>query len=97
MKKLIRDKIPDLIKSQGRDCNFYIADRREFSTHLSEKLREEVEEFIQTPCIEELADILEVVYALSEENKFRMEEIESAREEKMKKLGGFKNRVILIY
>ncbi len=65
--KLVRDKIPQIIRSKGLEPLIYAADSDEYDTRLRDKLREEVEEFIASDSdLEELADVLEVVYVLAE-------------------------------
>ena len=57
--KLVRDKIPDIIKENGKKCKYHVADHSEYKASLYEKMREELDEFIDTPCYEEAADIYE--------------------------------------
>ena len=47
--KLVRDNIPDIINSDGKDCKYHYAGEEEFKTYLFEKLREELVEFIEKP------------------------------------------------
>ena len=42
--KLVRDNIPDIINSTGKECKFHYAGEEEFKTYLFEKLREELGE-----------------------------------------------------
>ena len=93
--KLIRDKIPEIIKQKGQTPITHIATDNEYKKKLYEKLIEETDEFIEKPNIEELADILEVIYSISELNNIKREELELLRTEKTKKRGSFKNHIIL--
>jgi predicted house-cleaning noncanonical NTP pyrophosphatase (MazG superfamily) len=62
--KLVRDKIPQIIRSKGLEPVIYTASTEEYSARLRDKLQEEVDEFIVSDSDpEELADILEVLYA----------------------------------
>ena len=63
--KLVRDDIPDIIESTGKKCKYHTADPEEYYEKLKEKLLEEVQEFLLTPNVEELADIEEVIYSIS--------------------------------
>ena len=93
--KLVRDLIPDLIAAQGEKPNIRILDDAEYRDCLSRKLDEEVQEFHKENNLEELADILEVVYALAEINGGR-EELERIHREKHDARGGFSKRIFLI-
>ena len=93
--KLVRDLIPDLIAAQGEKPNIRILDDAEYRDCLSRKLDEEVQEFHKENNLEELADILEVVYALAEINGGR-EELERLYSKKHEARGGFDKRIFLI-
>ena len=93
--KLVRDLIPDLIAAQGEKPNIRMLDDAEYRDCLSRKLDEEVQEFHKENNLEELADILEVVYALAEINGGR-EELERIYTKKHKARGGFSKRIFLI-
>lgn len=93
--KLVRDKIPEIIEKNGKKSHCHIADEKEYLETLKAKINEEVEEFYETPCIEEMADILEVLRALGDHYGFSEDEIEKARLEKNRKRGAFKKRIIL--
>ena len=93
--KLIRDRIPEIIEKDGGTAITHIADDEEYWTKLKEKLREEVDEFLKENNKEELADILEVVYAIRDFLKVDGEELESLRKGKAEKRGAFKEKIIL--
>lgn len=93
--KLVRDKIPEHIRSKGEQAHVHIADDQEYWLKLKEKLVEECAEFSRDENQEELADIFEVLQAIIEAKKFDMKEIEKIRIEKLEKRGGFKNKIIL--
>ena len=61
--KLVRDKIPQIIEESGRSCEYHVASHDEYKTRLYEKMREELDEFIEAPCEEEAADMYEVLQA----------------------------------
>ena len=67
----------------------------EYEEKLKAKLQEEVDEFIKDSNEEELADILEVIYALCDFYKIDKNKLEETRIKKRKKRGGFKNKIIL--
>ena len=93
--KLVRDKIPEVLDAKKIKYTISIAGEIEFEKKLSEKLQEEVDEFNESKDIEELADILEVVYAFADLKKSNKEEIETIRVKKAKERGSFNQRIIL--
>ncbi|MBI2668852.1 nucleoside triphosphate pyrophosphohydrolase [Candidatus Woesearchaeota archaeon] len=93
--KLVRDKIPEIIQRDGKKPIISIADEKEYRLKLREKLQEEVDEFLDSENVEELADILEVVYALADVEKVTTAELEKIREKKEQERGGFRKRIIL--
>ncbi len=95
MSKLIRDKIPEIIKAKGNTCDVYVAEEAEYRERLAAKLREEVEEFLEEEAIEELADVLEVVHALVRAQGSTLEELEAIRSQKKHERGGFEKRLVL--
>lgn len=95
MAKLVRDKIPEIIKKDNIDPVFFVADSEEYYKALIEKLNEEVNEFIESGNIEELADIMEVIYAIAEHKEIDKEKLEKIRLKKAAERGQFKKRFIL--
>jgi len=93
--KLVRDKIPEIIKARGEGVVTHIADDLEYWQKLKEKLQEEVSEFMQAESVEEMADILEVIDAVVDFKKFDKEELQKVKNKKLEVRGGFKNKIIL--
>ena len=93
--KLVRDRIPEIIKQKGKVPITHIADDKEYWQKLKEKLQEEVDEFIKDNNEEELADILEVVYAVCDFRKIDKEKLEILRKKKANERGRFKDKIIL--
>ena len=93
--KLVRDNIPEIIKESGENPITHIAEDEEYEKALMQKLQEEVAEFLENPTKEEIADILEVLYAIVKLKGYKMDEIEKIRQEKVEKRGGFEKRIIL--
>ena len=80
--KLVRDKIPEILTKRNKKFVYHIANKAEYSRKLNEKLLEEVGEFLDDPCIEELADIQEVLFALLEnmgETQSRLSEVQGRK------------------
>ena len=61
--KLVRDKIPEMIEASGKTCETEILSDEEYLQMIDKKLDEELAEYHQEQNIEELADLLEVLYA----------------------------------
>ncbi len=94
--KLVRDRIPEIMMEQnGKAPETHVATEEEYYERLKTKLKEEVAEFCADGNIEELADIMEVVYAISKFNGKEMHELENMRKEKASKRGSFSKRIIL--
>ena len=93
--KLIRDKIPEIIESSGRTPVIRTLDDTEYLTELDRKLNEECAEYQADKNLEELADMLEVIYAIAEARGYSVAELEQVRAEKAAKRGGFKKRIFL--
>ena len=93
--KLVRDKIPEIIKKKGEECKTRIAGDGEYWQKLKEKLQEEIEEFQKDESIEEIADILEVLEAICDYKKFDKEEVDRTKTKKAEERGKFKERIIL--
>jgi|SRR3989344_8016389 len=93
--KLVRDKIPEIIKNNREVPITHIASEDEYWKKLKEKLQEEIDEFMKESNEEELADILEVINAICDFKKINKKELELIRKKKTKERGGFKERIIL--
>lgn len=94
--KLVRDKIPEIIKNNGGECKIRILDDAEYIQMIDKKLDEELSEYHKDQNIEELADLLEVIYAAAEARGYTIEELEDVRVKKADKRGGFKDKILLI-
>ena len=93
--KLVRDKIPDIIKNSGKTCEIRIVSENEKYNLLEDKLKEEVNEYLEDKNLEELADIMEVLFALADSLGYSKEELIKTMEKKREKRGGFKEGIVL--
>ena len=94
--KLVRDKIPQIIKkNEGRSCKTRILNNEEYLIELNKKIQEELAEYLESGEIEELADLEEVLRAILDSKGVSYEEFESIRLEKVNKRGAFKDRIYL--
>jgi len=94
--KLVRDKIPQMIEAQGEKPVTRVLGREEFHAALEQKLREETAEYLESQELSELADILEVVYALCKADGHTLGELTEAYIKKHEARGGFEGRVFLV-
>jgi 8-oxo-dGTP diphosphatase len=98
--KLVRDRIPEIIITQGKTCRTRILDSGEYVTELRTKLYEETAEYLKADsdgqALEELADMLEVIFALAEIHGSDAGALEKIRAAKADQRGGFKDRVFLL-
>ena len=96
--KLVRDNIPEIIKSNGEVPITRILDNDEYKIELERKLLEEYNEVLESfgnNRIEELADMLEVMISIAELENKSLEDVINVCEEKRKKRGGFKKKLYL--
>ena len=93
--KLVRDKIPEIIEKSGKSCEIEFLSDEEYLEMLDKKLDEELAEYHQEQNIEEVADLLEVLYATAKARGYSIEELEQVRVEKQKARGGFDKKVLL--
>lgn len=93
--KLIRDKIPEIIEAKGSKAVIEILDNASFKKYLDTKLAEELKEYQESDSVEELADLVEIIYALLEYKGISMEQFEKIRIAKAEDRGMFKKRLLL--
>ena len=67
------------------------------STRKDAKLDEELAEYHKDQDIEELADLLEVIYAATKARGYNIEDLERIRKEKADKRGTFYEKIFLEY
>ncbi len=93
--KLIRDRIPELLKSRGKEAITEVLSPLDYLDRLHEKLDEELEEYHETCSIEELVDLVEVIYGILDYRCVSREEFEEIRRVKKEKRGSFEKRLLL--
>lgn len=98
--KLVRDKIPHIIRSSGKECRTRILNPDEYKQELRTKLQEELYEYLSAvsdqEALEELADMLEVIRGLAEVHGADAVQLDKLRADKAEVRGGFQERVYLI-
>lgn len=93
--KLVRDKIPEIIKADNCIPVTRILTEKEYINELNIKLQEEMKEYLDDNKVEELADLIEVIYGILDYKKVSLEEFERIRLNKVEKRGAFKDRIFL--
>lgn len=96
--KLVRDNIPEIIKSDGGKFKSHTAKDAEYEKLLLQKLVEESQEAVDSDgfdLAEELADLQEVINAIMKLKEIAPETVEKLRLEKFKERGGFDQRIVL--
>ena len=93
--KLVRDKIPEIIENSGNHCEVEIVSDEVALEYLYKKLNEEVEELLEDKNLEEIADVVEVLFAIGKKYGYSEKDILNKRSEKRKKSGGFEDNIIL--
>jgi len=97
--KLVRDKIPEIIKSNNGEPFYRELNDEEYWEYLLKKDNEELEEVRSALSFEErkkeLADKLEIIRAMAEFNGFTLQDIINEADIKKEKRGGFQKRLLL--
>lgn len=93
--KLVRDRIPEIIEASGKSCVTEILSDEAYLRMVDAKLDEELAEYHSNQNIEELADLLEVIYAAAMARGYTLEQLESVRAAKAEKRGAFANKILL--
>lgn len=91
--KLVRDKIPRIIRAAGKTPITRVLSEEEYLVELDKKLNEEIAEYQADKSIEEMADVLEVLYAICEARGHSIEELHQVRDGKREERGGFEERI----
>lgn len=95
--KLVRDKIPEIIKAEGKTCVTHILSDEEYIAALETKLNEEVAEYQADRNLEEMADVLEVLEAICVAKGYTLDELETMKMKKADERGGFRDKIFLEY
>lgn len=93
--KLVRDRIPEIIEKENKRCEIRILDDAEYLEKIDAKLDEEIAEYHKDQNLEELADVLEVIYAATKARGYSIAELEEVRAKKAEKRGAFEEKIFL--
>ena len=94
-KKLVRDRIPEIIEATGKTCVTEILSDADYLRMVDAKLDEEMAEYHKDQNIEELADLMEVIYAAAIARGYTLEQLEQVRADKAEKRGAFEKKILL--
>lgn len=93
--KLVRDRIIEIIREDGKTPEFEVVNEERCKELLVEKLQEEMQEFLESREIVELADMLEVMKAYVEMCGVSWGELMEMKREKAESRGGFRESLFL--
>ena len=93
--KLVRDNIPEIMISNGAKPVTRILNDEEYLNELNKKLEEEVAEYLQDNRVEEIADIVEVLYAILKSKNINLKDFDDIRTAKKIKKGSFDKKIFL--
>lgn len=93
--KLIRDKIPEIIERAGKKVIVEKVEGEQLLDLLNKKLEEELREYKESGSIEELADMVEIIYGILNYLGISLEDFEVLRQDKNYKRGSFKKGLVL--
>jgi predicted house-cleaning noncanonical NTP pyrophosphatase (MazG superfamily)/uncharacterized cupin superfamily protein len=94
--KVVRDRIPEIIGLSGSECAVNELSDLSFLTGIEKKLKEEIDEYLESRELEELADLLEIIYRIAELRGSSKDELEASRLRKREEKGGFEKNFILL-
>lgn len=97
-KKLIRDRIPEIIEANKGHYEMRVLDEMEFEKELKKKLVEEAKELQNADdeeIVSELADVLELVKSIADQKGIKFVDVEEKQINKKEKRGGFEKKLFL--
>lgn len=94
-KKLVRDRIPEIVQCTGQSCITETLSDDEYLYMIDAKLDEKLAEYHKDQSIEALADLLEVIYTAAKARGYTLDQLETVRAEKAAKYGAFNKKFLL--
>lgn len=95
MPKLVRDRIPELIRASGKEIVCHVVRDTEYEQYLVEKMREELLEFEDNPSIEEAADMYEVFLTFLKHWGIELSDVRKFAQYKSRECGKFDGGIVL--
>src|SRR3989344_6306364 len=100
-KKLVRDKIPSIIKGRSSSYSVRTLSPKAFEHELVKKVGEEASGMLaahtRRELVSELADIIDVLEEIKRVKKIPDRQISTARQANFKRKGGFRKRLFLVW
>ena len=93
--KLIRDRIPEIIEASCSKCEVEVVSDEVALEYLYKKLGEEVDELLSDKNLDEIADVMEVLFAIGKKYGYREDEVLGRIYEKRYSRGAFEDNLIL--
>ena len=93
--KLVRDKIPEIIEASGKSCDVEIVSDEVALEYLYKKLNEEVNELLTDKNLDEVADVMEVLFAIANKYGYSEQDLLDKRNDKKTSRGGFEKNIVL--
>ncbi|CEI72587.1 nucleoside triphosphate pyrophosphohydrolase [Romboutsia hominis] len=93
--KLVRDRIPEIIEASGNKCEIERVSDEVALEYLYKKLGEEVNELLEDKNLDEIADVMEVLFAIGKKYGYSEDDVLSRRNEKRNSRGGFDDNLVL--
>lgn len=97
--KLVRDRIPEIIRQEGKIPEYHILDESSFNTALHQKLLEEGQELLEAKTKEdilnELADVMECLENIAKQHELSIDAVFARQIEKRTSRGGFSKKLFL--
>ncbi|MGL5062746.1 MAG: nucleoside triphosphate pyrophosphohydrolase [Microcoleus sp.] len=97
--KLVRDRIPEIIRQSGNECEVAVLSDAEYSQALRAKLMEEAKEVAEAEgenLVTELADLYEVIDALMASHGIKGDRVLNAQAKRRETRGGFAQKIMLL-
>jgi len=97
MEKLVRDKVPDIVRDNAK---FEVLSNEDYRKSLRIKITEEAKEVkhseTRANLVEELGDLEEVIRAILDDASITYEEMDSLRQAKINQKGKFTQKFVMI-
>ena len=93
--KLVRDRIPEILDAEGKEYSIVKCEEEDILSYAKKKLLEEAMEFVENPCAEEAADIIEILKFMCSCIGVYEIQVEAAAISKYARKGGFQENYIL--